>query len=86
MTESRKVVLGLLDSGRYIAAATTSPFFCFEGDSEEAVKSQVEAAFAFLAKARAAAAIAPVRSHVRKQDFARLIPTGFFTPRALEAA
>jgi len=39
--------LGLTDAGTYIAASNASPFFCFEGKSEEEVQEKARRALNF---------------------------------------
>lgn len=51
-----RVLIGTTESGRYIAASTVSPFFCFEAESEQAVIEKVRAALAFVKEAHATAA------------------------------
>jgi hypothetical protein len=41
-----------LENCRYIAASVTSPYFCFEATTEDAVKRKVAAALAFYAEAK----------------------------------
>jgi predicted RNase H-like HicB family nuclease len=39
--------------GKYIAASTSaSPYFCFEGETEEEVKQEADAAIAFYSEAK----------------------------------
>lgn len=46
------VSLARREDGRYVAASTTAPFFCFEADTEDAVKQKVESALAFYREAK----------------------------------
>lgn len=46
------VSLARLDNGRFVAASTTSPFFCFEADTEEAATQKVDQALAFYQQAK----------------------------------
>ena len=40
------------DNGKFAAVSTASPFFCFEGPSEEEVKQKVDLALAFYSDAK----------------------------------
>lgn len=40
-------VVGKLDDGRFVAASTSAPFFCFRDGSEEAVVAKVRRAVGF---------------------------------------
>jgi predicted RNase H-like HicB family nuclease len=42
------------ENGRYVAASTASPYFCFEADTEESVIQKAEAAIAFYGEAKSA--------------------------------
>ena len=46
------VSLVKLEDGRYVAASQASPYFCFEAESEDAVKRKVDAAIAFYDSAK----------------------------------
>jgi predicted RNase H-like HicB family nuclease len=51
--EKLKVVIGSTGDGKFVAASTQSPYFCFEGPTEEAVLDTVKRALAFYAKTTA---------------------------------
>lgn len=40
------------ETGRVVAASTSSPYFCFEASDEDAAKKKVEAALAFYIDAK----------------------------------
>jgi len=43
------IIISHRPNGRYVAASTASPYFCFEADSEKDVKQIVDAAYKFYA-------------------------------------
>ena len=49
------VIVGVTEAGKYIAASTASPYFCFEADTEENLLDEVRAALAFWEEAHATA-------------------------------
>lgn len=48
------VNIGVREDGKHIAASASSPYFCFEADSEVSLKQKVESAVAFYEKAKEA--------------------------------
>ena len=43
-------IIGIFEINRWIAATTTSPYLCFEGDSESAVVAKLRGAREFVAR------------------------------------
>ena len=45
--DGHHVYLGVTDSGTYVAATDSSPYFCFEGTTEGEVEEKAQKAFRF---------------------------------------
>ena len=58
------LVIGLLNSGKYVAATTGSPYFCTVADDEETLRSKVKAASDFYRQARKAVPRKPTAARV----------------------
>lgn len=51
--------VGELPDGRFVAASNSSPFFCFRGESEDAVFAKVDAALTFYCNSASMAHLEP---------------------------
>ena len=73
--------VGELPDGRFVAASNQSPYFCFRGDTEEAVLQRVAKALSFFGEAQGVRKRVDIKSvsqtvtqlrPTRKVDFAEL--------------
>jgi predicted RNase H-like HicB family nuclease len=83
-----EVIVGLAqrEDGKYIAASTASPYFCFEAETEAAVKQKVEAALAIYIEVKKSARSRHKPDQETKITVTRVRPFSRFRRPILEVA
>jgi len=81
-----EVVIGVSDDGKFVAASTSSPYFCFVADTEDAVRERVDAAARFYRSAHGELQKNPIKSRTRSWTVTKLIPTGVLEKDCLAVA
>ena len=78
------VIISQTEDGLFVAASTASPFFCFEGATEEVVLARVRNALNFYYKAKSESQ--PKPSRAATTTFRRLVPRRSIASKELVAA